>query len=140
MEVFDRCIDAFDLERLRRVVDILTHRLVLTDIQLGNRCIDLQAMADLPLHTGTVDAEIVALIGRRQIERIGRELRLWDSRADDDTVGLIAEQDILEAEAAPSAADIVVDHAGLALCPDALDRAIFIVVATVRFEGTSAMT
>ena len=140
MEVFDRCIDAFDLERLRRVVDILAHRLVLADIQLGNRCIDLQAMADLPLHTGTVDAEIVALIGRRQIERIGRELRLRDSRTDDDTVGLIAEQNILEAEAAPSAADIVVDLARLAFGPDALDGTVFSSWPLWDLSVPSAMT
>ena len=107
---------------------------MLADVQLGDCRTDLQAVADLALDASTVDAEVIAFVRRREVEGIGREFRFWDGRADDSTVRLVAEQDILEAEATPSAADVVVDDARLAFDPDALDGAVFIVVAIVGFE------
>lgn len=71
-EVFDGNICALDLEGLRRIVDVLTHRLMLADVQLGDCRTDLQAVADLALNASTVDAEVIAFVRRREVEGIGR--------------------------------------------------------------------
>ena len=71
-DVFDGNICALDLEGLRRIVDVLAHRLMLADVQLGNRRTDLQAVADLALDASTVDAEVIAFVRRREVEGISR--------------------------------------------------------------------
>ena len=72
LDVFDGNIWPLDLEGLRRIVDVLTHRLMLADVQLGDCRTDLQAVADLALDASTVDAEVIAFVRRREVEGIGR--------------------------------------------------------------------
>ena len=88
-------------------------------------------MPDLALYTAAVDAEVITFIRRRQIERGGTQFRFGDIRAQDDTVALVAEQDILHTETTPTAADVYIQLADIALGPYALNRTIILVFVTI---------